>query len=323
VGTGYVPVSTYATAATNPPGEYPSGVTNLNGTSGGASVTDRYWNITLGSAEFATTRPTATMTFTALNTEKPTTWTAIGEPPTNTNNLLAQRWNTAAYWDPAQTSPAQTYANNSPAAGTFQVGVPSVTNYSTSWTITDSSVPLPITLKSFAARLRNERVEVVWETETEVDNDYFTVQRTTDGEFFEEVVRVDGQGTSATAKKYVAYDVTPTAGRGYYRLRQTDFDGKTSYSKLVAVDVPASYFRNVYPNPSNGEDIYLAFPNSDAGKTAWVRISDLNGRNVFEGTVAIGNSDARLKLYTAVPAGVYILSLAVESEVKHFKLIVR
>ncbi len=323
VGTGYVPVSTYATAATNPPGEYPSGVTNLNGTSGGASVTDRYWNITLGSAEFATTRPTSTMTFTALNTEKPTTWTAIGEPPTNTNNLLAQRWNTAAYWDPAQTSPAQTYANNSPAAGTFQVGVPSVTSYSTSWTITDSSVPLPITLKSFAARLKNERVEVVWETETEVDNDYFTVQRTTDGEFFEEVVRVDGQGTSTTAKKYVAYDVTPTAGRGYYRLRQTDFDGKTSYSKLVAVDVPASYFRNVYPNPSNGEDIYLAFPNSDTGKTGWVRISDLNGRNVFEGTVAIGNSDARLKLYSTVPAGVYILSLAVESEVKHFKLIVR
>lgn len=323
VGTGYVPVSTYATAATNPPGEYPSGVTNLNGTSGGASVTDRYWNITLGSAEFATTRPTSTITFTALNTEKPSTWTAIGEPPTNPNSLLAQRWNTAAYWDPAQTSPVQTYTNNSPAAGTFQVAVPSVTSYSTSWTITDSSVPLPITLKSFAARLKGESVEVVWETETELDNDYFTVQRTMDGEYFEEVVRIDGQGTSTTPKRYSAYDHQPLPGRGYYRLRQTDFDGTISYSKLVAVDIPASNFRIVYPNPSNGDDIFLSFPSSDNGKTARVRIADLNGREVFEsGALVIDANDTHLRMHDTVSPGVYILSVAVESEVKHFKLIV-
>lgn len=323
-GTGYIPVSTYATAATNPPGEYPSGVSNLNGTTGGASVTDRYWGITLGSAEFATTRPTSTMTFTALNTEKPTTWTAIGEPPTNTNQLLTQRWNTAAYWDPAQASPAQSYLNDSPAAGTFQVTVPSVTSYSTWWTITDSSVPLPITLKSFSARLKGTNVEVVWETETELNNDYFTVQRTTDAEFFEEVIRVKGQGTSSISKRYVTYDQVPPAGRAYYRLRQTDFDGKTSYSKLVAVDVPASDFRTVYPNPNNGQDIFLSFPDSDVGKKAHVRIMDISGHEIFDSTdFRIEKGETRVMVKEPVPAGVYILSLAVDIDVKHIKLVVR
>lgn len=323
-GTGYVPVSTYATAATNPPGEYPSGVTNLNGTTGGASVTDRYWGITLGSAQFATTRPTATLTFTALNTEKPTTWTAIGEPPTNTNQLLTQRWNTAAYWDPAQASSAQSYLNDSPAAGTFQVTVPSVTSYSTWWTITDSSVPLPITLKSFSARLKGGKVEVVWETETELNNDYFTVQRTVDAEFFDEVTQVKGQGTSTTSKRYLAYDHAPTAGRVYYRLRQTDFDGTMSFSKLVAVDVPASDFRTVYPNPGSGQEIFLSFPNSDFGKKAHVLIQDLSGRQIFESPdFRIENHETRLEIKEPVPAGVYVISLAVDAEIKHMKLVVR
>lgn len=324
VGTGFVPVSTYATAATNPPGEFPSGVSNLNGTTGGASVTDRYWNITLGSAEFATTRPTSTVTFTALNTEKPTTWTAIGEPPTNTNQLQAQRWNTAAYWDPAQTSPAQTYANNAPAAGTFQVGVPSVTNYSTSWTITDSSVPLPVQLKSFTAEVRDDRVELNWTTESEVDNDYFTVQRTSDAEKFYDVIRVAGQGNSAELKNYSADDNAPLPGRWYYRLRQTDFGGGTSYSKLVAVDVPESVARQAYPNPGTGEEVNLAVAEGDVGKTAQIRIMNSQGQAVYLGNpFTVQERYIQVRMTSPLGAGVYVISLAVENQLKKFKWIVR
>lgn len=324
VGTGYVPVSTYATAANNPPGEYPSGVTNLNGTSGGTSVTDRYWNITLGSAQFATTRPTSTITFTALNTEKPTTWTAIGEPPTNPNFLLAQRWNTAAYWDPAQTVPAQTYANNSPAAGTFQVGVPSVTSYSTSWTITDSSVPLPIGLVEFTAVSNSGVVELKWKTETEVDNDYFTVQRTSTGEKFEDVARVDGHGTSTQVNMYGASDYNASPGRWYYRLKQTDFDGKFSYSKLVAVDVTEVATWTVYPNPSDGNMFQVSFSDQDLGKPALVRLQDLNGRELHQYTTgSLDSRNVKIELPQPLSAGVYIITIGVEQRFGRQKMIVK
>ncbi|MBL7849966.1 MAG: T9SS type A sorting domain-containing protein, partial [Cyclobacteriaceae bacterium] len=324
VGSGYVPVSTYATAATNPPGEYPTGVTNLNGTTGGASVTDRYWNITLGSSEFAGTRPTSTITFTALNTEKPSTWTAIGEPPTNPNQLLTQRWNTAAYWDPAQTSPAQSYTNNAPAAGTFQVNVPSVSSYSTSWTITDSSVPLPVELVAFSAMLRDDQVEVTWTTESETNNDFFTVQRTADGEQFEDIAQVKGKGTTVATHDYRVVDNLPRPGRWYYRVRQTDYDGTHSYSRLAAVDVPESLFRTVFPNPGNGREINLALPAGDLGKVAVVVLTDVQGRTVYQSVpFGIETNSIRLELNEAVTAGIYLVSLAVDSEVRRYKWIVR
>jgi hypothetical protein len=324
IGSGYVPVSTYATAATNPPGEYPTGVTNLNGTSGGASVTDRYWNITLGSSEYAGTRPTSTITFTALNTEKPTTWTAIGEPPTNPNQLVAQRWNTAAYWDPAQTSPAQTYSNDAPAVGTFQVGVPSVSSYSTSWTITDSSVPLPVELVSFTAEFKEDRVEVIWATESEIDNDFFTVQRTMNGEQFEDVVNVKGNGTTAATHRYSAADTQLLPGRWYYRIRQTDYDGSHSYSRLVAVDVPESLFRTIYPNPGNGQEVNLSLPAGDIGKTAMVVVVDAQGRVVYQ-TVPFGIDRQTIRLVPSEPLtpGTYLMSVAVETQVRRYKWVVR
>ncbi|MBL7863668.1 MAG: T9SS type A sorting domain-containing protein [Cyclobacteriaceae bacterium] len=324
VGSGYVPISTYATAASNPPGEYPSTVNNLNGTTGGASVTDRYWLITLGSSEFATTRPTATVTFTALNSEKPTTWTAIGEPPTNTNFLRAQRWNTANYWDPAQTSPAQTYANNSPAAGTFQVGVPAVTSYSLAWTITDSSVPLPIELVEFTAEVKQGMVELNWKTETEQDNDYFDVQRTSDGETFADVIRLKGAGNSTKPISYSAHDLQPEPGKQYYRLKQTDFDGKFTYSKLVAVEVPTFMAWRVYPNPTNGLDVRVTFSPDDIGKTAGVRIQDLSGKDLFiNNGVRLESAEVSIGLREQLPSGMYIMSIAVDQQVSRVKLVVR
>lgn len=323
-GTGYVPVSTYATAAANPPGEYPSGVTNLNGTTGGASVTDRYWNITLGSAEFATTRPTSTLTFTALNTEKPTTWTAIGEPPANPNQLLLQRWNTAAYWDPAQTSPAQTYTNDSPAAGTFQVAIPSITSYSTSWTITDSSVPLPVELVSFTASVRDEVVELNWITDSELDNDFFTVQRTVNAESFQDVIRVPGNGTTTARHEYTAEDLSPIPGRWYYRLRQQDFNGTHSFSKLVAVDVPESVARKVYPNPGTGTELSVMAAPGDVGKQAQVVIMNSQGQPLFQSTVFnVEERTIQVALPTTLSSGVYVVTLTVNNEVRRFKWVVR
>ncbi len=324
VGSGYIPVSTYATAANNPPGEYPAGVTNLNGTTGGASVTDRYWNITVGSTEFAGTRPTSTVVFTALNTEKPSTWTALGEPPGNPNQLLTQRWNTASYWDPAQTSPAQSYANDSPVAGTFQVSVPSVSSYSTSWTITDSSVPLPVELVSFSAGFREGVVELNWKTQSEVDNDYFTVQRTENAELFEDVIRVAGHGTTTAVHHYSAIDDNPETGRWYYRLRQTDFNGSSSYSKLVSVEVPVSVEEGIYPNPGNGEEINLYVPSGSTGMPAQVWVANTQGMTVFQTQpFTVKDRTIRLTIPSRLSSGVYVVSLALENRLTRFKLVVR
>ncbi|MGB3616831.1 MAG: LamG domain-containing protein, partial [Catalinimonas sp.] len=84
---------------------------------------------------------------------------------------------------------------------------------------------LPIELTDFSAEVSGDAVVLTWETATEINNAYFTVERSTDGQHFEAVGQVTGAGNSGQSLSYTWQDVAPPAGRLYYRLKQTDFDG--------------------------------------------------------------------------------------------------
>jgi hypothetical protein len=93
----------------------------------------------------------------------------------------------------------------------------------------------PIELISFAAFPHSEGVQLEWITASELNNDYFTIERSQSGEGFEPVNTVRGAGTKSNQSKYSLLDSNPLAGTSYYRLKQTDFDGKSTYSDLVEV----------------------------------------------------------------------------------------
>lgn len=97
------------------------------------------------------------------------------------------------------------------------------------------NIALPISLTSFQAELKEDRVFVEWTTASEVENDYFTVERSSDSENFDEVKRKKGAGNSTNVLNYSVYDESPLKGYSYYRLKQTDYDGKYSYSSIVTI----------------------------------------------------------------------------------------
>jgi len=109
--------------------------------------------------------------------------------------------------------------------------------------------PLPIELLSFSAHSINTNVQLDWSTASEINNNYFTVQRTKDGIHFEKVIQMPGAGNSVMELDYVACDTAPYSGTSYYRLMQTDFDGKYTYSNLVAVNLKRAVSCDIYPNP--------------------------------------------------------------------------
>lgn len=96
---------------------------------------------------------------------------------------------------------------------------------------------LPIELTSFTAKANGRVVNLDWTTATEHNNAYFTIERSQDGLVFEEVVRVDGAGDSQSELRYEATDEKPFSGTSYYRLRQTDNDGSSTTSNVVAVEL--------------------------------------------------------------------------------------
>jgi len=128
--------------------------------------------------------------------------------------------------------------------------------------------PLPIVLNSFDVTLFNSDVSIVWETQSEINNDYFTVEKSTDGIHYEFLTRVDGAGNSVESIQYSTIDPNPYRGVSYYRLRQTDFNGKVEVfePKSVQYGVSNSITQSkVYPNPVNqGEAINIEFLSATA-----------------------------------------------------------
>jgi len=96
--------------------------------------------------------------------------------------------------------------------------------------------PLPISLLNFNATPLVDIVKLDWTTLTETNNDFFTVERTKDGINFENIAKLVGAGNSNSQLNYFVYDEKPLQGISYYRLVQTDFDGKQSFSDLKSVD---------------------------------------------------------------------------------------
>jgi len=117
------------------------------------------------------------------------------------------------------------------------------------------SNPLPVELLSFDVLADGNQEKIDWVTATETNNASFTVERTRDQLNYETIAQVKGSGTSSVRNNYTAVDLHPLTGTSYYRLKQTDYDGKFVYFGPVAVRyaeaAPNNNFglNKVYPNP--------------------------------------------------------------------------
>jgi len=124
----------------------------------------------------------------------------------------------------------------------------------TIWTGNPPAIPtLPVELITFNGTVENGAVVLNWATATETNNDYFTIEKSKDAINFETVAFAGGAGNSNVLLLYSTIDNAPFQDISYYRLKQTDFDGKYTYSNLVKVDFVHQMADNVsiYPNPFN------------------------------------------------------------------------
>lgn len=184
---------------------------------------------------------------------------------------------------------------------------------------------LPIELLSFTATANgNNDVELNWVTALEINNDYFTVERSNDGVDFEEVAIVDGAGNSTETRRYSAVDETPATGVSYYRLKQTDYDGEYKYSSVVSVNIGSTEPTvqiSVYPNPANaGQQIQVNIGEADADYT--IEVYEIgSGKLVYKGLSA--GQYNQLPMPQGLAVGAYVVRVASETEVQNLKLFVR
>ena len=191
-----------------------------------------------------------------------------------------------------------------------------------------SSSPLPISLLKFQGQLYpNKTVSFLWATASETNNDYFTIEKSADALNFEKVIDVRGAGNSTTTLKYTAIDKNPLEGISYYRLKQTDFDGKHSYSQIISINnadkINTKTF--VYPNPLKVTDVLKINPPKNVqGKEITISLYDVSGKNIYSKKITpkeLENSFALASLPDIKPA-VYFIYLQADEFVLKQRLIV-
>ena len=170
---------------------------------------------------------------------------------------------------------------------------------------------LPIELVSFDAVLQNRIVDLTWQTASEHNNDFFTVERSADIFNFEPIANMDGAGNSTVLLSYATQDLHPLNGVSYYRLKQTDFDGAFEYSDLRVVILGADDEMLVFPNPSSTGLINFQNP-VDIGELA---IYSSEGKLVFKEMV--GNT-----LQVKLNPGVYLVRYEVAGLLKTKKIVI-
>ncbi len=194
-------------------------------------------------------------------------------------------------------------ASIDPSCGTIGAGVTESSDC--------SGFVLPVELVAFTATQEGHDIQLNWQTASETDNDYFTLEKATDGQHFYPLTEINGAGTSLSTIDYNYIDEVPEA-INYYRLKQTDLDGNTSYSETISLvlDLPVEQF-SVYPNPSTTNDVIHLTANSPATKGQEINISiyDLAGRQLHMQTEAQDSEhfSAALALNNNIPAGMYLI----------------
>lgn len=176
----------------------------------------------------------------------------------------------------------------------------------------EETVALPVTLISFEATVQGDRsVELSWMTASELNNSFFTVERSLNGLDFEPIGYLDGAGTSNDVNEYQYTDVEPYDGPSYYRLKQTDFNGNFEHSELLKVVVEAQELNkiiSIYPNPiATGELLQISGEfHLDTGLQ--ITLLDLNGRAVKSSENIKQSGSAILTLDThGLQPGLYLL----------------
>jgi hypothetical protein len=177
------------------------------------------------------------------------------------------------------------------------------------------NAPNPVTLVNFTAVKNGSSVDLDWQTATEINNDYFVVEKSRNGIDFTAFGIVDGAGNSQSTLNYQTTDYAPYSGISYYRLKQVDYDGKFSYSKIVAV-VNEETEITIYPNPSLGS---FKINVINEKQPYSVEITDAEGRLVYK---SLEGSDNSLIEINGLSKGVYVVQVVGTNTVVNRKLVV-
>jgi len=226
---------------------------------------------------------------------------------------------TSCYYNGDGSGIAISYSN--PTITVTGISITHIPNNNTRY-ITIASInvitPLPVELLSFDAKLNQKRtVDLTWQTASEINNDYFLIEKSVDNQNWAVIGTIDGAGNSNQLLNYVSEDISPANGNNYYRLKQYDFNGEYKFSNIRVVDLHAEQSVLLYPNPAK-QSFFIASKDISNKK---IIIVDAIGQQIKLDVIA--NSDDLIEFNTSeLSNGIYFIQILGGTEDAIYKLAV-
>jgi hypothetical protein len=179
---------------------------------------------------------------------------------------------------------------------------------------------LPISLISFDAKPTfDNSINLTWQTASEENNDYFSIEHSIDGISFREIETQAGNGTTNAIQSYSFLHEEIESGLHYYRLKQVDFDEKFGYSNIITTTIKRSNDEVILtPNPTS--NVILIQTKTPFERDADFQILNMQGQVVLSSILQEGTDNLEVNV-SNFPVGIYYLQLFVDNEVMMKKII--
>jgi hypothetical protein len=183
-------------------------------------------------------------------------------------------------------------------------------------TIANGVVILPIVLEQFTGKLNsNGSVLLNWKTSTEINAQYFMVERSSDGQSYLGIAKVFASGASGMGAAYGITDQLPETGANFYRLKMVDIDGSFEYSRIVNIttkDKKSGTVAIISAFTSAG--ILQMNINSAASKNVSLAILDGAGKLLMNSPVSLNKGMNLVSKNLQLPTGIYYISVIAGEE---------
>ena len=177
-------------------------------------------------------------------------------------------------------------------------------------------ITLPVTLLNFSARKDGSTALLSWTTSSEINNDFFEIERSKDGDLFQSIGIVRGNGNSTSLINYTYADLSPYSGISYYRLAQSDFDGRKTLSNVAFLNMKEKAYgiSNLQIFPSPVQDKLTVLFNSDLKTNALITIYNALGNIIFKEKVMVNKGDNLLRYSNLeqLESGIYFLNMTLD-----------
>jgi hypothetical protein len=176
-------------------------------------------------------------------------------------------------------------------------------------------LPLPVNFLSFDAVCNGNSVDLSWTISSETNNKYFTIGKSVDGRVFKTIAKIDAIINNSEITEYEFNDTKELNGLNYYRIKQTDFDGKYTYFKSVAINCKSSENEIfIKPNPTDNSTFEIVL-----AKKSKVSITNILGQIIIEKDYGIGLQIIKLNQ----PSGLYFVNIVTENSKSNHRLILK